>query len=123
MLNFFPQSLIRLLIVILAISPAQITMAIDLDQPDQNMIWQFSPALSQGSIDTNMDDSCTLENSGHCFDISVCASHSDLTSMRPSTSLLLSPAVITLLSFTGYNESMPTNYPGLLKRPPKTQSS
>jgi len=119
MLNFSLQSLIRLLILILAINPIQITMAIDFDPPDQNMNCQISPALSLGSFDTNMDDSCGVEKNGHCIDLSVCAAHTNFTSLRSSIPLLLSPAVVTLLRFTRNNESMSTNYPGLLKRPPK----
>ena len=119
MLNFSQRFLIRLLIFIVAISPVQITMAVDFDPPGQNMDCQILPLQSADWADTNMDDSCALEKSGHCIDLSVCAAHTSFTSLRSSISLLLSPAAVTLLRFTNNNESMSTNYPGLLKRPPK----
>ncbi len=120
MLNFSRQSLIRLLIFIVAISPVQITMAVDFDPPGQNVDCQILPVQSADWADANMEDSCGLDKSDHCIDTSVCAAHTNFTSLRSSISLLVSPDAVTLLRFTSNNEAMSTNYPGLLKRPPKT---
>lgn len=120
MLYFSRQCLIRLLVLVIAISPVQIAMAIDFDAPGQTVYCQVAAVQSfDWSGDMKRDAACVTENSDHCGDISVCVAQTSFTSLRSSISLLLPPVNATRLKFITNNASMSTNYPGLLKRPPK----
>ena len=105
----------------MAISPVQIISAIGLDYHDQDMNCQISPVQWPDSDDTNMNtsDKCEVENSGLCIDLSMCMVQTNFTFTRFLFSLKLPAGAMALLKFTTNSESISTNYPELLKRPPK----
>jgi hypothetical protein len=119
MFNANKQFIARFVILIMAISPVQITIATDFDQHGTEMNCQISSVSSPAPAYMNIDDNCGIENSSHCVDLSVCAAQTNFISLRSSGPLIFSPGVATLLKFTTDNQSISTNYPELLRRPPK----
>ena len=108
----------RLLILIMTISPVQITMAIDLDQSNQAMNCQISQAELSGTGVNSLSGDCTSDYSRHCVDLSVCGAQYNFTSYSSNLFLLMSRAA-TLTKFMPDNDSVSTHYPELVKRPPK----
>jgi hypothetical protein len=115
---FTRQFFSRLLILIMTISPVQITMAIDLDQHNQAMKCQISQAQLANTTVGNTSEGCTSDYNGHCVDLSVCVAQYNLSSYSSSSFLLITRAV-THTKFIPDNDSVSTHYPELLKRPPK----
>ena len=108
----------RLLILVMTISPVQITMAIDLDQSNQTMNCQISQAQLSGTGVNSLSGDCTSDYSKHCVDLSVCGAQYNFTSYS-SNSILLITRVLTHTKFLPDNDAVSTHYPELLKRPPK----
>jgi len=116
MFNINKQFIAWFMVLIIAISPVQITIATDFDQHSTDMNCQIS---SLPSPNMNIDDNCGVEDSGHCLNLSVCAAQINFISLRSSSPLIFSPGAVTQLKFTADNQSISTNYPELLRRPPK----
>lgn len=109
----------RLLILVMTISPVQITMAIDLDQHDQSMKCQISQAQLTSTATNNLNADCNSNYNGHCVDLSVCVGQYNFSSWYSSSSFLLMSRAATHTKFLPDNDSVSTHYPELVKRPPK----
>jgi hypothetical protein len=116
---FTRQFFSRLLILIMTISPVQITMAIDLDQHSRAMNCQISQAQLSGTDVNNLSRDCTSDYSGHCVDLSVCVAQYNFTSWYSSNSFLLFTRMATHTKYMPDSDAFSTHYPELLKRPPK----
>jgi len=108
----------RLLILVMTISPVQITMAIDLDQHNQAMNCQISQVQLTSITFNNTSDDCTSDYNGHCVDLSVCVAQYNF-SLYSSNSFLLMSRAATHTKFMPDKDSVSTQYPELIKRPPK----
>ena len=117
--GFARQFFSRLLILVMAIGPVQITMAIDLDQHNQAMNCQMSQAQQVGITVNNTDENCTSDYSGHCVDLSVCVVQYNFSSFYSANSFLLMSRAVTHTKFIPDNDAVSSRYPELLKRPPK----
>jgi hypothetical protein len=113
------QFLSRLLILIMAISPVQMTMAIDLDQHTQAVNCKFSQAQLPDTTISNTSGDCTSEYGGHCVDLSVCGAQINFSSLYSSNSFLLVSRTLAHAKFIPGNDAVSTRYPELFKRPPK----
>jgi hypothetical protein len=113
------QFINRLLILIMTISPVQITMAIDLDQHSQAMNCQNSQAQPPDTTVNNTSGDCPSDYGEHCVDLSVCGVQFNFSSFYSSKSFLLITRAVTHTKFIPDNDAVPTHYPELLKRPPK----
>jgi hypothetical protein len=102
----------------MTISPVQITMAIDIDQHNQAMNCQISPAQLTSTSVNNTSDDCPSDYSGNCVDVSVCVAQYNF-SLYSSNSFLLITRAATHTKFMPDNDSVSSHYPELLKRPPK----
>jgi hypothetical protein len=109
----------RLLILIMTISPVQMTMAIDLDQHNQAVNCQVSQAQLPDTTISNTSGGCTSEYGEHCVDLSVCGAQFNFSSLYSSKSFLLITRAVTHTKFTADNDAVSSRYPELLKRPPK----
>jgi hypothetical protein len=109
----------RLLILIMAISPVQMTMAIDLDQHNQSMNCQISQAQLPDTTISNTSVDCTSEYGEHCVDLSVCGAQFNFSSLYSSNSFLLVTRILAHAKFIPDNDAVSTHYPELFKRPPK----
>ena len=119
MFNINKQFIARFMVLIMSISPVQITIAADFDHHDTEMNCQISSVPSPDPTYMNIDDNCGIENSSHCVDLSVCAAQTNFISLRSSSPLIISASAVTRLKITTDNQSISTNYPELLRRPPK----
>jgi hypothetical protein len=115
---FTRQFFSRLLILIMTISPVQITMAVDLDQHNQAMNCQVSQAQLSSTGVNSLSGDCTSNHSGHCVDLSVCGAQYNFTSYSSNSFLLISRAA-THTKYMPDDDLVSTRYPELLKRPPK----
>ena len=109
----------RLLIFILIINPVQITIASDFDQHSGTMNCQVSQERVPGATVKIPGDGCKPDNQEHCSDISVCVMHNNLSAFYSNNSFLLVPRAFAQKKFVPENETVSTQYPDLLKRPPK----
>jgi len=119
-MNFFTRQFFsRLLILIMAISPVQITMATDLDQHTQAMNCQISQAQFHNTAVSQTSGDCTSDHSEHCVNLSVCGAQFNFSSLYSSNSFLLMTRAVTHSKFVPDNDAISTHYPELFKRPPK----
>lgn len=120
MLYISRQFLAQLLILIMVVSPVQITMAIDIDQLGQAMACQVSQVQLANMTDKNMDGKCTPEFGGHCMELSVCGAQNNISSLHSVNLFLLVARATAYKNFVVDSDSVRTHYPELLKRPPKS---
>jgi len=119
MFYFDRQLIIRLLILVMAISPVQITMAIDIDQNNQAMNCQNSQVQPANIMEKIMGGGCQSDQSSHCVDLSVCVTQHNFSSMQSSNSFLLLARAAIHKKFVADIDAVSTHYPELLRRPPK----
>ena len=106
-----------LLVLIVAISPVRLTMAIDLDQSGHGSNCQESMLGSNVSMDMNED--CLMEHEEHCHDHPACVGHLNTSAEQSLNSLHFASRTLIHVKFLSDTESVQTVYPSLLKRPPK----
>lgn len=109
----------RLLILIMTISPVQMTMAIDLDQHNQAMNCQILQAQLLNTTVSDTSGDCTSHYGEHCVDLSVCGAQFNFSSLYSSNSSLLMARAVIHTKFIPDNDAVSTHYPELIKRPPK----
>jgi len=119
MIYFSRQFISRLLILIMTISPVQITMAIDLDQHNQAMNCQISQAQLPNTRVSIPGEDCTSDYGEHCVNLSVCGAQFNFSSLYSPNAFLLIPRAVTHTKFIPDNDAISTRYPELVKRPPK----
>ena len=119
MLYFSRQFLTQLLILIMVISPVQVTMAIDIGQLGQAMTCQVSQVQLTDMTDKNMDEKCTSGYGDHCAELSVCGAQNNISSLHSVNSFLLMARATDYKKIVADSDSVRTHYPELLKRPPK----
>ena len=118
MFNINKQLIARFLVLIMAISPVQITIATDFNQHGAEMNCQVSSVPSPAFAYMDMNHNCGIENNSRCVDLSMCAAQTNFVSLRSSSPPIFAPGVATLLKFKADNQSISTIYPELLRRPP-----
>ena len=118
MLYIVRQIIARLLILIIAISPVQITMAVEIDQHIEAMHCQNSQ-VPPTNVMHRMGGACEPDQSSHCVVVSVCVTPLNLASLKSSNSFQLLARDATPSLFVPDKDTVPTHYPEPLKRPPK----
>lgn len=108
-----------MLVLIMAISPVQVTMAVDFDQSSHGSNCQSMMSDSIDSIVMNMDEECAMEHEEHCHDHPGCVGQFNSSTLQAPNALQLAVRASTLVKFLIDNEAVSTIYPPLLKRPPK----
>lgn len=108
-----------LLVLILAISPVQVTMAIDIDLDAHGERCQMNSMPSHDSVDMDSKINCPMEHGDHCKDHPGCVGKVSSSSMQAPFSLLFVAKTRGHIIFIIENEDVRTVYPSLLKRPPK----
>lgn len=112
-----------LLVLIMAISPVQVTMAIDVDQDSHgercHMPSKASTGSSHDSVDSGTFHVCGMGHGDNCKDHAGCAGQFNSSTMSAPQQSLFFTTSSTHKKFTRYNEDVETTYPSCLKRPPK----
>ena len=117
---WFKQFLSRILVLLIIISPMQVSSAADFDHDDHSQSCSVEISHEQHPHDTSSKDDCSKQHSEHCSDHPECvAQHSQSPLHTSSTGLLVSPA-ISQLKFIPSHDSILTVYSSPLKRPPKS---
>ena len=119
MFKFSRLFLFRLLILVMAISPVQITMAIDFGHNNLVKNCQISKARTADFMERIMDEGCKSDQKNHCVDLSVCVTQHNFSSMKSSNSFLLLTRAVIHKKFIADSDAVSTQYPELLRRPPK----
>ena len=103
----------------IAVSSAQVSMAVDFDQDSHDISCQHSNMDSHSTNIVNMDEDCAMNHEEHCQNHVSCVGHS--TSLfQISNQTLFTARNAVALKFTVNDESIQAHYPDLLKRPPKS---
>jgi hypothetical protein len=108
-----------LLVLILAISPIQVTMAIDVDLDGHGERCQMNSMPSHDSVDMDLKINSPMEHGDHCKDHPSCVGQVSSSSMQAPFSLLFVARTSGHYKFIMENEDVQTVYPSQLKRPPK----
>ena len=119
MFSLARQFLIRLIILIIAISPVQITMAIDFDQHSQATTCQMSQEQPAEIMVKIMGEACKSDQDNHCVDLSVCSVQYNVSSLYSSGLFQLTARTVIHKKFIAERDAVSTQYPELLKRPPR----
>lgn len=120
MLKFSRQSLIRLLIAIMAIGPVQVSMAVESGQGSQPMNCQSSMAQHTDIMGKIMDgNNCPSDQESHCMVLPVCSTAYNFFPLQTSDSVLFIARSAIHKKFIAGSDSISSYYPDLLKRPPR----
>ncbi len=103
----------------MAIAPIQITMAIDFDQSEQATTCQNSPSRIPETGGKKTGGECAPEYSVNCVDFSVCGVQTSLSSFYSLNSFLLVARTETHQKIIADSGAVSTQYPEILRRPPK----
>ena len=105
-----------LLVLMMIISPVQVSLAIDIDQHDHAPKCQM-PMDADSSIGDSMN--CAMQHDEHCQEHADCVGQFNSSSLQPPYSFLLTPGASKQLKFIIQNDTVLSVYPSLLKKPPK----
>ncbi|MCK4709844.1 MAG: hypothetical protein KAU21_14595 [Gammaproteobacteria bacterium] len=105
-----------LLVLMMVISPVQITMATDTDQGSHGANCQI-PLVQISDIYQN--DNCPMQYEKQCQEHPGCVAQFTTIPLLILNSNLSADRNITQLKFFTDNDVFLTHYPSLLKRPPK----
>lgn len=108
-----------LLVLIMAISPVQVTMAIDVDQGGHGDRCQTMSIPSHDTVDSTLKNDCPMGHGDHCKDHAGCVGQFNSSTMQIPYSSLFVARPSAHNKFTRHNDAVDTVYPSLLKRPPK----
>lgn len=109
-----------LLVLIMTVSPVQVTVAIDVGQDGHGERCQMTSSMpSHDTVDMDLKVNCPMDHGDHCKDNPGCVAQVSSSSMQVPFSLLFVAKTIGHDKFIIANEDVRTVYPSLLKRPPK----
>lgn len=112
-----------LLVLIMVVSPVQVTMAIDVDQDSHGEHCQM-PSMastpSHDSVDTKMTHDCAMQHGDHCQDHPGCTGQISSSSLYTPNTFLVNLRASSDLKYVPASDSFLVIYPELFKRPPKS---
>lgn len=108
-----------LLVLVMATSPVQGTMAFDVDQDAHGDRCQMTSIPSHDSVDINFPHNCPMGHGDQCKDHPGCVGQINLTSLQAPFSSQFASRTSSRFKFTRQTDDIQTIYPSLLKRPPK----
>jgi len=114
---FIKQFFTLLLVLIMAISPVQVTMASDIDQNSQGINCQMS--LMQMS-DTLLNDNCPMQHDEECQQHPGCVAQFTVGALPQLNTLHSVLRDIAQIKLIPEIDIFVSQYPSLLKRPPKS---
>lgn len=112
------QFITWLLVLIMVINPVQVTMAADTDQNSQGVNCQMSFIPMS---DTSPGNHCPMLHDEKCQQHTGCVVQLTVTALPLLHSLLLTQRPISSLKFIIEKDAFNTQYPSLLKRPPRSR--